>query len=146
MLLYRVSILCICHPHTIAQALPFNMSSTEKGMQWRPAMFAFVEDAGAIEGQGGVENRRQAMKRYEVSPRFRRMMLILTWSWGIGLLVIAIVSTVLIMVLTENVGFGIGWGLPWAWSAGLAMMTVIFVKKSTREEKAEWRAKEAVSV
>lgn len=124
--------------------LPFNMSSTEKGTPCRPALFAFVEDAGAIEAQGGVEFRKQIVKRYEMSPRFRRMMLVLTWVWGIGLLVVAIVSTVLIMVLTENVGLGIGWGLPWAWSAGLALATVLFVKKSIREEKTKWSAKETV--
>src|SRR6187402_1533166 len=73
--------------------LPFNMSSTEKGMLWRPALLAFVEDAGGIEGQGGVEYRKQVMKRYEVSPLFRRMMLLLSWGWGIGLICAAIVST-----------------------------------------------------
>jgi len=129
----------------LRKPLPFNMSSTEKGTPWRPALVAFVEDAGAIEGRGGVEYRKQVMKRYEVSPRFRRMMLILTWGWGVGLLIIATVSTVLIMVLTENVGFGVGWGLPWAWSAGLCLLTVAFVKKSLREEKAEWSAKEAAT-
>lgn len=59
------------------------------------------------------------------------------------MLIIAIVSTDVIMELNEDVGFGVGWGLPWAWSAGLSFLTVVFVKKSLREENAEWRAEVA---
>ena len=121
--------------------IPFNMSSTEKGSIWRPAVLAFVEDAGAIEGQGGVQYRAALMKRYQMSARFRRMMLLLSWGWGIGLLCIAVVATVLIMTLDENIGFGAGWGLPWAFSAGWVFPTVIFVKDQLGKEKAEWVAK-----
>jgi len=53
--------------------LPFNMSSINQGNPWRPALLAFVEDAGSIEGHGGVEYRKQVIRRYEVSPRFRHM-------------------------------------------------------------------------
>lgn len=130
----------------LRKPLPFNMSSSEKGTPWRPALVAFIEDAGAIEGQGGVQYRRQVMERYEVSPRFRRMMLVLTWGWGIGMLIIAIISTVLIMVLPENVGFGVGWGRPFVWSVGLSLVTIVFVKRSLREEKVEWRAKEVIGL
>ncbi len=127
----------------LRKPLPFNMSSSDKGTPWKPALLAFVEDAGAIEGQGGVDYRRQVMKRYEVSARFRRMMLVLTWCWGVGLIIIAIVATVLIMELSENIGFGVGWGLPWVWSAGCAFVTIAYVKYQLRTEKAEWREKEA---
>lgn len=121
--------------------IPFNMSSTEKGSTWRPAMLAFVEDAGAIEGQGGVDYRAAVMKRYEVSPRFRRMLFLLSWAWGVGLICIAIVSTVLIAVLSEDIGFGVGWGLPWAFSAVWVIFTAIFLKAQLRKERAEWIAK-----
>jgi hypothetical protein len=121
--------------------LPFNMSSTPKGSPWRPALFAFIEDAGAIEGQGGTEYRRQMMKRYEVSPRFRRMVLIMTWFWGLGLLIIAIVSTVVIMVVETDVGFGIGWGLPFVWAGALTLVTIIYTKKEVADEKHEWLTK-----
>lgn len=121
--------------------LPFNMSSTPKGSPWRPAMLAFIEDAGAIEGQGGVKYRMEVMKRYEMSPRFRRMILLVNWAWGLGLLGIAIISTVLIMVLKEDIGFGVGWGLPWAFSAGWVILTLIFVRGELRKEKEDWIAK-----
>ena len=121
--------------------LPFNMSSTPKGSPWRPAMLAFIEDAGAIEGQGGVKYRMEVMKRYEMSARFRRMILLVNWAWGLGLLGIAIISTVLIMVLNENIGFGVGWGLSWAFSAGWVILTLIFVRGELRKEKEEWIAK-----
>jgi hypothetical protein len=125
--------------------LPFNMSSTEKGTPWCPALLAFVEDAGAIEGQGGVDYRRNVMKRYEANPLFRHMILILTWAWGLGFIIVATVSTVFIMVLSENIGCGVGWGLPWAWSGFLSVLTVIFVRKSLDKERAEWRAKGGAS-
>jgi len=127
---------------SMQKKLPFNMSSTPKGTPWRPAMLAFIEDAGAIEGRGGVKYREAVIKRWEVSPRFRRMILILSWIWGLGLLFIAIVATILIMLLDVDVGFGVGWGLPWVWSAGLSVVTVLFVKHEVRKEKEEWRAKE----
>jgi len=123
--------------------LPFNMSSTPKGHLWRPALLAYVEDAGALEGLGGVQYREALMKRYEVSPQFRRMILILTWMWGLGLLGIAILATILIMVLETDIGFGVGWGLPWAFSAGYGLLTVAIVKHHLRKEKAEWDANKA---
>jgi hypothetical protein len=138
-----------CGSATLTQLgwkLPFNMSSTPKGTPWRPALLAFIEDAGGIEGLGGTEFRAAVMKRYEVSPRFRRMILMLTWAWGMGFICIGIVATVLIMVLSEDIGFGVGWGLPWAWAAGWSLCTVIFVKRELRAEKAAWRTKESVSV
>lgn len=121
--------------------IPFNMSSTEKGSTWRPALLAFAEDAGAIEGQGGVDYRAAMMKRYEVSQRFRRMLLLLSWAWGVGLICVAIISTVLIAKLSENIGFGVGWGLPWAFSAVWVVFTIIFVKDQLRKERVEWVAK-----
>ena len=53
---------------------------------------AFVEDVGAIEGQGGLEYRTAVIKKYETSTRFRRMMLFLSWEWGLVLICIAIVE------------------------------------------------------
>jgi hypothetical protein len=125
--------------------LPFNMSSTEKGSPWRPALYGFIEDAGAIEGQGGVEYRKQLMKRYEMSPRFRRMILILSWGWGLGLLTVATIATILIMLIREDVGFGVGWGLPYLFSAVYVFITVKFVKSQLRKERAEWGTKETPS-
>ena len=121
--------------------LPFHMSSTPKGALWKPALLAFVEDAGGIEGQGGVTYRAAVIKRYDVSPRFRKMILLLSWIWGLGLIFIAIVSTILIMLLDEDIGFGVGWGLPWAFSAVYSIGTVAVVKSQLRKEKAEWRVK-----
>jgi hypothetical protein len=115
--------------------LPFNMSSTPKGSPWRPALFGFIEDAGAIEGQGGVEYRKQLMKRYEMSPRFRRMILLLG---------IASVATVLIMVIDTDIGFGLGWGLPYIFAGIYVFFTVRFVRSQVARERAEW-GKEATN-
>jgi hypothetical protein len=63
-----------------------------------------------LEGQGGVEYRVQVMKRYDASPRFRRLVMFLTIGWGLGFLGIAIISNVLIVVLKKDIGFEMGWG------------------------------------
>lgn len=126
--------------------LPFNMSSTPKGSPWRPALIAIIEDAGAIEVDGGVEYWRAVMRRYEVSARFRRMILWLSWMWGLGFLGFAIVAIVLIIELPEHVGLGAGWGVPFGLSALWTVLTLIFVKRELRKEKVEWGEKEASSV
>jgi len=118
--------------------LPFNMSSTPKGTPWRPALLGFIEDFGAIEMRGEKGFRAQLMRRYDESFMFRRMIMVISWCWGVGLLVVAIVATVLIMVLPENIGFGVGWGLPYACSAVMAVFTIIFAKKSLRREREAW--------
>ena len=115
------------------------MSSTPKGALWRPALLAILEDTGAIEARGELAHREAVMKRYEAGPLFRRMLLRLTWFWGISLMTIAIVTTVLIVSLKERVAFGVGWGLPYVWSALFGLWTVRFVKKSLKEEKVAWQ-------
>lgn len=100
---------------------------------------AILEDTGAIEARGELAHREAVIKRYEASPLFRRMLLRLTWFWGIGLMSIAIVTTILIVSLKETVAFGVGWGLPYVWSALFGLWTVRFVKKSLSEERAAWK-------
>src|SRR5271167_3318214 len=78
--------------------LPFNMSSTPKGSLWRPALFAFIEDFGAIDLQGEQAFRKAMMQRYETSFMFRKMIQTLSWCWGIGFLAAATAATVLIIV------------------------------------------------
>jgi len=118
--------------------LPFNMSSTPKGEPWRPAIYAFIEDCGAIEARGEKVYREKLNARYDASPLFRQMILQLSLFWGIGLVCIAIVSTVLVFTITDNVAFGLGWGLPYAFMIIWALLTILFVKRSLAREKAVW--------
>jgi|SRR4051812_5151319 hypothetical protein len=67
-------------------------------------MLAFEEDGGGIEAQG-VTYRQTVIKRHDVGPRFRRMILLLSWIWGLGLILIAVISTILIMLLQADIGF-----------------------------------------
>jgi len=120
--------------------LPFNMSSTPKGHHWRPAMYAFIEDCGAIEARGEKVYREKLNARYEASPLFRVLIMQLSWFWGLGLIGIAIVSTVLVFTITDDVAFGLGWGLPYAFMIVWALITILFVRRSLRREKAVWRA------
>lgn len=120
------------------RTLPFNMSSTPKGSLWRPALVAFIEDAGCIEANGGVQYRATLMKRYEVSPVFRHMVLCLSWAWGVLLICVAITATVLIACLDEDVGFGLGWGLPYVVSTLGVVSSMVYVKRELRKELRLW--------
>lgn len=119
--------------------LPFPMSSTPKGALWRPALLAMLEHTGAIEARGEVAHREAVMRLYETSPLFRSLLLKLTWLWGFGLIITAIVTTILIMMLKENVGFGVGWGLPYVWAAMFGLWTVQFTRRSLEEERRLWK-------
>lgn len=126
--------------------LPFNMSSTPKGQPWRPALLAFIEDAGGVEGGGGPEFRKAVNKRWKVSPQFRSMIIVLSWVWGIGFIIDGIASTVIIFLTNEDVGFAIGWGLPWALAAVQSLWTIPFVKGRVRKEWAEWETSTTESI
>lgn len=119
--------------------LPFNMSSTPKGETWRPAIYAYIEDCGAIEARGERVYREKMNARYEASPLFRKMILQLALFWGIGLICIAVVSTALVFTMKDNVAFGIGWGLPFAFMILWALLTIVFVRRSLTREKMIWR-------
>jgi len=82
--------------------------------------------------------RAQLMRRYDSSVMFRRMIKIMSWWWGVSFVLVAIVATVLIMTLPEDIGFGVGWGLPYVWSAVMAIFTSIFVGYSLRKETLAW--------
>jgi len=66
--------------------------------------------------------------------------------WGLRFLSIAILATALIMVLEEDIGFGVGWGLPCAWAAAWSALTIFFVKGELKKERAAWREKDPSSV
>ncbi|KAI9740878.1 MAG: hypothetical protein M1818_004483 [Claussenomyces sp. TS43310] len=123
---------------SMKKKLPFNMSSTPKGSPWKPALFAIIEDFGAVEGSGESLYREQLMLRYEESWRFRRMLNVLSWCWGVGLICDGIVATVLIMVCSETVGFGVGWGLPIVVCVAAGLVTYFYVRNALRKEEEGW--------
>ncbi|KII93309.1 hypothetical protein PLICRDRAFT_102084 [Plicaturopsis crispa FD-325 SS-3] len=124
--------------HQTKSKLPFNMSSTAKGEPWPPAVFTFMEDAVAVEGRGERKYREDLRARYDASPLFRSMLLHVTWLWGLGLLGIAVVSTALVFTLQEDIAFGIGWGLPYAFILLWSLVTIVYVHIALGREKAWW--------
>lgn len=122
----------------LKKRLPFNMSSTPKGALWKPALYAIIEDFGAIEGSGETIYREQLLLRYNESWRFRRLLNVLTWLWGVGLICDGIVATVLIFELPEDVGFGVGWALPIAWCVAMGLITYVYVKRALKKEAESW--------
>jgi hypothetical protein len=126
---------------SLHRPLPFNMSSTLRGSPWRPAIYGIVEDFVANEMRGEKAFRTSMARRYETSSMFRRMIATLSWCWGVGFLTIAIATTVLVMLLPERFVFGVGWGLPYVFSAIMGLITVVYVKWSLRRERELWRSK-----
>lgn len=124
--------------HDLGWQLPFNQSSTPKGSVWRPALLVFIEDFGAIECSGERDYRAAILARYDTSPDFRKMIQKLSWFWGIGLIISGVGATVAIMLLPEDVGFGVGWGIPPVCVAPLALITNFWVKSMTKKERRRW--------
>lgn len=102
-------------------------------------MYAFMEDACAIEARGGLKYRHQIMARYEQSPLFRRMLLRLSYMWGTGLIIISIVTTALVMTLKPVEAFGVGWGVPWAMHIILGACTFLLCHHDLALERRVWR-------
>jgi hypothetical protein len=125
----------------LGRPLPFNMSSVPKGSPWRPALYPFIEDFGALEMSGERAFRRQMLLRYNASALFRKMLLTLTWVWGVFFLVVGTGTTIAIMLLREEIAFGVGWGLPWVCGIFMTLATVVFVQRSLRHERADWKKK-----
>lgn len=125
----------------LGRSLPFNMSSIPKGSPWRPALYPIIEDFGALEMSGERAFRRQLMLRYDASELFRNMLLKLTWVWGIFFMITGSGTTVAIMLLPEDIAFGVGWGMPYPCVAAMTIATVVYVRKSLRFEREDWRKK-----
>jgi len=119
--------------------LPFNMSSIPKGSPWRPAMYPIIEDFGALEMSGERAFRKQLLLRYDASPLFRRMLMLLTWGWGLFFLVVGAGTTVAIALLPEDIGFGVGWGMPWICVIFMTLATVVYTRRALQYERDEWR-------
>ena len=59
------------------------LSSHVVGQVYPPLTFCIMEDITACDGGGGKEYREAALKRYNASPRFRRMLVEMLWGWAI---------------------------------------------------------------
>ena len=94
----------------LGRPAPHRVSSTAKGEVLHPGLFYILEDVVAVNANAGRPYREAIHARYNASPRFRKMLMDLSWFWSIPSVVIAIVLIVLICIhqVDKNVAYGIG--------------------------------------
>jgi hypothetical protein len=61
---------------------PIRVSSIGKSQLIRPAVYPFIEEVIAVDGDGGTAYRMRLHQRYEASPYFRQMLHRLSLFWG----------------------------------------------------------------
>ena len=126
----------------IAQALlamgvraPFRLSSIAKGDPARPGTYVIVEDVVAVDGEQGQAWRRAWSSRYEASRAMQSHLRRMDLLWGItGLGIVAVVFGCAFGIENENVGYAIGWALPWTWAGIMTMITIQMSKAMLRRE------------
>ncbi|KAJ5114107.1 hypothetical protein N7456_002641 [Penicillium angulare] len=116
--------------------VPFRMSSLQKGDTLRPGVYVIVEDVVAVDGKQGRAWRQAWNDRYLASPIFRQFLSQIERLWaGTGLLVVAIVWGVVFGLENHEIGYALGWALPFAWGACMAFITTVLAKRMLRQEK-----------
>jgi len=114
--------------------LPFRFGSSDAGTVVRPAIYYIVEDVVAVDGNGGMGYREAWAKRYESSPVFRKMILILSVVWMVAFYLFAIVFTVLVFQLPKATVYAVGWAGPFPLAGLMALWTILFVKSALKKE------------
>ena len=132
----------VCLELVLAQVLmaagmraPFRFSSLAKGEPQRPGTFIIIEDVVAVDGKQGRAWRQAWIARYEASPALRSHLRRMDLLWGItGLCVVAAVLGCTFGVDNHDVGYAVGWGLPWVWAGLMTVLTIQMSKSMLRRE------------
>jgi len=119
--------------------IPFRVSSLPPGTKTRPAIYTIIEDIVAVDGGGGRPFREALNMRYEASPLFRRMLHRLNAFWGFGAVVVAGAVTSVLWTIPKEIGYGIGWVVPFIWAALWTFLTIRYVRSCLAEERMAWR-------
>ncbi|KAL2820812.1 hypothetical protein BDW59DRAFT_164506 [Aspergillus cavernicola] len=103
---------------------PFRVSSMETAALVRPGIYTIVEDVVAVDGGQGQKFRELLDARYRSSKPVRVLLERLDLAWGLSGVVVSTVLIAMISTLPNmDVLFVIGWLVPWAWAAVLAVST-----------------------
>jgi len=125
-------------PHRIR--VPFRVSSLPPREPLPPLTYTYVEDIIAIDGHGGLAFRDAWRKRYEASIVMRKLLRDVALLWGFGGVLVAGALIAIAWTTSENVGYGLGYGVPWIWAGISAAWTVWWARKMLRREKEEWES------
>lgn len=126
--------------HSRGWKLPFRLSSHTKGSPWPPLTFSILEDIVGCDGRGGKAFREAVMSRYNMSPQYRQMLVRLNWAWSLSALGVAVAVFAIVFSIREEIGYGLGWGIPTAWGLIGAFATTKWVQKSVRIERQLWES------
>lgn len=114
---------------------PFRLSSLAKGEPLRPGTFIIVEDVVAVDGKQGRSWRQSWNARYEASSALRSHLRRMDLMWGVtGLCVVAVVLGCTFGVDNHDVGYAVGWGLPWIWAGLMTVLTTQMSQSMLRRE------------
>jgi hypothetical protein len=116
---------------------PFRFSSLAKGEPQRPGTMIIVEDVVAVDGKQGRAWREAWLRRYEASPALRSHLRRMDLIWGVsGLAVVAAIWGCVFGINDHDVGYAVGWALPWVWAGLMTMLTIQMSKSMLRKEAA----------
>lgn len=116
---------------------PFRFSSVGRGETMRPGSYVIAEDIVSVDGKQGQEFRKAWSDRYEASAPFRSLLWQLDLLWGTtGLAIVAAIWGIVFGVSDHReVGYTIGWALPWVWAAVMTLVTIRMAKAMLRQEE-----------
>ena len=123
-------------PHKLK--MPFRVSSMPPWTGLPPAAYTLVEDVVAVDGGGCVEFRQAWRIRYEHSAVMRHIVRRTSLAWGASGMLFAGAFIAVAWTTSDDIGYGIGWGLPWLWAMVSAALTVAWVSKQLKREADDW--------
>ena len=118
--------------------LPFRVSSFPPRHPLPPLTYTLVEDVIAVDGSGGLEFRQAWRYRYEASRVMRKMLRDVALFWGTTGILIAIALIIVAWMSSHDVGYGVGYGIPWLWAFVSTGITIFWVRKELDRERREW--------
>ncbi|WPH02384.1 Hypothetical protein R9X50_00524700 [Acrodontium crateriforme] len=115
---------------------PIVVSSIRRGQQLRPATYVITEDVVAVDGGKGQTFRQAWNDRYEVSSALRAHLARMDLIWGTsGLAVVAIIWALIFSFTNPEIGYAIGWSVPWIWAGIMALVIARMSQNMLRKEQ-----------
>lgn len=125
--------------HLFAVPAPVRISSVPRGAEVGPGIYPLIEDICAVDGAGTTEFRKSLERRYKASSTFRTMLRHLSLFWALGALACAAGTVYLVFDLNDtDVGYTIGWTVPFVWAGMWLLITIRYVQYMLRKELRQW--------
>lgn len=118
--------------------VPFRVSSLPPRAILPPLTYTIVEDVIAVDGGGLLDFRQAWRHRYEESRIVRKLCRDTAIAWGLTGTVLAIGLIFAAWYAPTDTGYGVSYGMPWAWAFAGIPLTVWWSVKQLEIERAEW--------